>query len=338
LLSDQRLIQTDILPEATIDGRCEPSDPRCRQRQSDRRQQPQEPEDERKWDMPFNSNRDEIARQVYDLGWWYQYFELPCGVMTGDGIPPSYSPETRWNLLEPYVPANLEGKTVLDLGGNAGYFSVQMLKRGAKKATVVEPYQEFAAQARFVARQFDFDMDVVEEDVHTFCLTRDEHFDYVIFLGLFYHLKYPGIVLDRLAEMTNIRLYFQAHIVGDTPPEIQTAQDYMPGTDDNVIADPAFPKMAFIEKLYNGDPTNWWIPNPAALPAIVRSAGLTVVARPHEQVLICDPNGTAGRVEYGRLIFPTYGKPGDICHPGPQRVEPVLWARLLEARQNPSKK
>ena len=63
-----------------------------------------------------------IRERVRELGWWYQCFELPGGVMTSPGEPPAYYPETRWNLIEPYAPPDLRGKTVLDVGGNAGYF------------------------------------------------------------------------------------------------------------------------------------------------------------------------------------------------------------------------
>src|SRR5262249_18000604 len=150
-----------------------------------------------------------IEAQVRELGWWYQHFMLPSGVWTGAGRPPSYRPDDRWKLLEPFVPDDLSGKTVLDVGGNAGYFSVQMKKRGAKRCVLVEPYVEFVKQARFVAECFDVKLEIVNQDIHTYCLTTEERFDYVLFLGLFYHLKYPGIVLDRLAEIAKQRMYFQ---------------------------------------------------------------------------------------------------------------------------------
>jgi len=270
-----------------------------------------------------------IRERVRALGWWYQCFELPGGVMTSPGEPPAYRPETRWNLLQPYVPADLRGKTVLDVGGNAGYFSVQMMKRGAAHCTIVEPFLEFAEQARFVGDLHGYEFNVVTEDVHTYCLTTDQRFDYVLFLGLFYHLKYPGIVLDRLAEMTRERMYFQAHVIGVEQAVYDDRPDYAFGTDDSVLRDPAFPKMAFIEKLYNGDPTNWWIPNPTALEPLIRSAGMTVIARPHPQVLVAEPDRPFGKAVYEKLVFPRYGKPHGAVHPGAQRVDPELWRRLL---------
>jgi len=274
----------------------------------------------------------EAKNEVRALGWWYQRFELPGGIMTCPPNPFSYDPETRWKLFEPYVPSDLTGKSVLDVGGNAGYFSVQMLKRGAARSVIIEPFVEFAEQARYVARLYQFDISVIVDDVHTWCLTTDERFDFVLFLGLFYHLKYPGIVLDRLAEMTRERMYFQSHVVGEQQT-VHDGSDYVPGVDDAVVASADFPKMAFIEKLYNGDPTNWWIPNPAALEPLLRTAGMKVVARPHPQILIAEPDEPPGKVVLSKLVFPRYRKPHGAIHPGPQRVDPSLWERLLKASE-----
>ncbi len=271
---------------------------------------------------------EQIKADVRALGWWYQSFELPGGVMTSPGDPPAYFPELRWNLIEPFVPRDLTGKSVLDVGGNAGYFSVQMMKRGAARCTIVEPFVEFAAQARYVAELHGYEFEIVNEDVHTWCLTTEDRFDYVIFLGLFYHLKYPGIVLDRLAEMTRERMYFQSAAVGEDV-RFNGRRDYTPGEDDPILSDPNFPRMAFIENLYNGDPTNWWIPNPPALEPLLRSAGMKVVARPHTQVLVAEPENVPGKVVYEKLVFPRYGKANGSVHPGPQRVDPELWQRLL---------
>jgi len=281
----------------------------------------------------------EIERRVRELGWWYQHFELPTGVLTGNGQSPAYLPETRWRLIEPYVPASLEGKTVLDTGGNAGYFSVQMMKRGARQCVLVEPFVEFSEQARFVAEIYDLPIQVINEDVHTYCLTTTERFDYVVFLGLFYHLKYPGIVLDRLAEMTRERMYFHSHIISEEAASHPTRPDYMPGQDDRLLADPAFPKMLFIEQLYNRDPTNWWIPTSSALEPLVRSSGMKVVARPHPQLIVAEPDQPPGKVVFDRkLVFPKYGKRGGAVHPGPQRVDSELWRKLLAMRDKSGEK
>jgi tRNA (mo5U34)-methyltransferase len=263
---------------------------------------------------------DQVESQVAALGWWYQHFELPGGVWTGDGAPPAYDPRERWQLFAPYIPDDLTGKTVLDVGGNAGYFSVQMKLRGAQKCVMVEPVIEFVDQARLVFSEFGVRVKVVNEDVHAYCLTTTERFDYVLFLGLFYHLKYPVLVLDRLAEMTKARLVLAAHISGGVEHgEPADATD----VDRDEVRASTFPQLAFIERTYRGDLTNWWIPNYQALEPLARSAGLRVVARPHPEMLITEPERHLGTVRFRRLVFPRYGKVGGLILPGPQHVSPV---------------
>ena len=283
---------------------------------------------------PDNALKNEVARRVRELGWWYQHFELPCGVATGNGQEPAYRPATRWKLFEPFVPENLEGKTVLDLGGNAGYFSIQMKLRGAKRCVLVDPYEEFVRQAEFATAQFGVDVEIVNEDALTYCLTTEERFDHVVFLGLFYHLKHPVMVLDRVAEMTKERLYFHSHLLG-VDGESERKPNYERGVDDTLVDDPAFPRMMFIETLYNGDPTNWWIPNYQALEPLLRSAGMKVIARPHEQLLVAEPEHYFGKVVHEKLVLPRFGKKGGAVHPGPQKIDPELWQRLVDSLDTP---
>ena len=281
-------------------------------------------------------SREEVQRELHDLGWWYQDFELPSGARTGTGQEPSYRPAERWALIESHIPADLSGKTVLDVGGNAGYFSIQMKLRGAERCVLVEPYREFAAQAAFAAAEFGVELEVVNEDVHTYCLTTEERFDYVLFLGLFYHLKYPVLVLDRLAEMTKDRIVFHSYSVEAGGGSVRDLERDLDRVDDAEIDKSDFPAMKFIERRYNDDPTNWWFPTHTALEPMIRSAGLKVVARPHAQLIVAEPERPLGKVVYPKLVFPQYAKPGGPVHPGPQRVDPELWRKLLQSREQES--
>ena len=273
------------------------------------------------------ADMESVEQEMRSLGWWYQHFDLPNGLRTGKGE--GYDAQARWNLIAPHVPADLAGKTVLDLGGNAGFFSIQMKLRGASRCVLVDPFVEFNRQAQFAAAQFGVELEVINEDAHTYCLTTDDRFDYVIFLGLLYHLKYPGLVLDRLAEMTKHRIYIQSNIIGTEADTYQNKPDYERFIDDSILDDQAFPKLMFVENLYNGDATNWWIPNYAALAALVRSAGLKILDRPHPQVIVAEPELHFGKVVYSKLVFPRYGKRGGALYPGAQQYEPQLWEELI---------
>ncbi len=124
------------------------------------------------------------------------------------------------------------------------------------QVSLVDPFVEFNRQAQFAAAQFGVELEIVNEDAHTYCLTTDARFDYVIFLGLLYHLKYPGLVLDRLAEMTKHRIYIQSNIIGTEQETYQDKDNYERWVDDALLDDPAYPKLMFVENLYNGDATH----------------------------------------------------------------------------------
>jgi tRNA (mo5U34)-methyltransferase len=47
--------------------------------------------------------------------------------------------------------------------------------------------------------------------------------------------------------------------------------------------------MAFIEHRFAGDPTNWWVPNHAAVLAMLRSSGLRVRSALGHELYMCEP-------------------------------------------------
>ena len=272
-----------------------------------------------------------FEKEFQSLGWWYQHFELPNGVKTGAGEPPGYDTRKRWSFIEPFVPDDLTGKTVLDVGGNAGFFSIQMKLRGAQRCVLVDPFEIAIQQAGFAAKQFGVTLELIMEDAHTYCLTTEERFDYVLFLGLFYHLKYPGIVLDRLAEMTRKRIFIHSHVIGHKRDPVISKPDYKRKTDDHLLEHPGFPRLAFVEAQYNEDSTNWWMPNRTGMAAMVRSAGLRIMDRPHPQIIVAVPEIYFGKQTFPKLVFPKYGKRGGAILPGPQRYDPEAWIEISEA-------
>jgi tRNA (mo5U34)-methyltransferase len=58
--------------------------------------------------------------------------------------------------------------------------------------------------------------------------------------------------------------------------------------------------MYFIEHSYAGDPTNWWIPNAAAVEGMLRSSGFDLLSHPEPETWLCQP-GSALRA--GRYIL-----------------------------------
>ena len=192
---------------------------------------------------------------------------------------------------------------------------------------LVDPFEIATKQAAFAAKQFGVELELITEDAHTYCLTTEERFDYVLFLGLFYHLKYPGIVLDRLAEMTRERIFVHSQIIGLKKEARIHKSGYEMGKDDHLLEHPGFPKLLFVESQYNEDPTNWWIPNRAGLEAMVRSAGLRIIDRPHRHIIVAAPETYYRKQIFPKLVFPKYGKRGGSILPCPQPYDAEEWVK-----------
>jgi tRNA (mo5U34)-methyltransferase len=132
------------------------------------------------------------------------------------------------------------------------------------------------------------------EQVQVYDLARRaERFDLVLFMGVFYHLRYPLLGLDIIAQKVNRLLVFQTLTLPGR--EIAETPDVALNTNEGMnhrapLTAPGWPKMAFIEHTFSGDPTNWWIANHAAVEAMLRSSGLRVIGYPGDEIYLCEPD------------------------------------------------
>lgn len=238
----------------------------------------------------------EIEKEIGRFTTWYHNIDLH-GVHTNPSNP-DY-PASRWRLIEPYVPQDLSGKTVLDLGCNAGYFAVELCRRGAQ-VLGVDWYPEAIEQARFVARVLNLEIDYRLQNIYQFVLESHLHFDYVVFLGVFYHTRYPLLILDRLAQMVTEKLYFQTVIKEQPQSEELTVPDELSTTDLELLTDPRFPRLAFIEGNLDGGYNNWFVCNSSAVLAMLRSSGFTDIVGAGGDCYVCGPadQRTSGRLAH----------------------------------------
>ena len=137
----------------------------------------------------------QLRERIRELAPWYQNIDLG-GICTSPAEP-DY-PASRWRLIEPHVPEDLTGKSVLDLGCNAGFFSLKMKERGASYVLGVDVSSTCIAQAKFVAEYLGLDVNYKVGSVYQFLLRTRMRFDFVLFLGLFYHLRHPLLSLIHI--------------------------------------------------------------------------------------------------------------------------------------------
>jgi tRNA (mo5U34)-methyltransferase len=112
----------------------------------------------------------------------------------------------------------------------------------------------------------------------------------VLFLGVFYHLRYPLLALDILSHKVNRTMVFQSlTIPGEGSVDSRADYDF---EDRKAFLDHGWPKMAFVEDQFAGDPTNWWVPNHAGIEAMLRSAGMRITTRASHDMYLCEPDAS----------------------------------------------
>jgi tRNA (mo5U34)-methyltransferase len=231
-------------------------------------------------------DREEIQRRVRRLGPWFHNFDF-AGVQTAPDHFLGDYPTVKYRRFADALPEDLSGKTVLDIGCNGGFYSIQMKRRGADRVVGIDHDERYLEQARFAAQMAGVKLELRQLSVYDVAELR-EKFDVVLFMGVFYHLRYPLLALDLIWEhCAKELLIFQTMQRGSAAVEPLQA-DY-PFAEEDVFARPDFPCLYFIENSYSGDPTNWWIPNRACTEALLRSAGFEVLQNPETEVYICRP-------------------------------------------------
>src|SRR4051812_3660586 len=137
---------------------------------------------------------------VEKLGPWFHNLHLPDGRQTAPDHPLGDFPTYKWWQLAPYIPDDLSGWAALDIGCNAGFYSLELAKRGAQ-VTGIDLNPMYLRQAEWAAREFglqeqmDFKLMQIYDLAHT-----PESYDLVIFMGVFYHLRYPMLGLDIVSR------------------------------------------------------------------------------------------------------------------------------------------
>lgn len=225
-----------------------------------------------------------VRERVMALGPWFHNMEL-YGVPTAPEHFLGDYPRVKWARFKDSLPADLSGKTVLDIGCNAGFYSMEMKRRGAARVLGVDFDDDYLAQARFAAEVEGLDIEFRKLSVYDVG-ALGERFDVVFFIGVLYHLRHPLLALDLIHQhVARDLLVFQSMQRGsDAMPPIAPDYDF---SETAVFDDPGYPKLHFIERSYSRDNTNWWAPNRACAAAMLRASGFSIESNPEEEVFIC---------------------------------------------------
>src|ERR1700682_3957438 len=93
---------------------------------------------------------EQIQERVSSLGEWFHNLDLG-GVKTAPNHFLGDYPAMKWRTFEHAIPRDLGGKSVLDIGCNAGFYSMEMKRRGADRVLGIDTDKHYLRQARFAA-------------------------------------------------------------------------------------------------------------------------------------------------------------------------------------------
>jgi tRNA (mo5U34)-methyltransferase len=239
------------------------------------------------------------GEQIARLAPWFHNLHLPTGEQTAPNHPLGDFPRFKWAQIQAHLPDDMAGMSALDIGCNAGFYSIELARRGAR-VTAIDHDDRYLSQARWAAAEFgvadriDYRTMTVYDLMHPRPDLPDS-FDLVIFMGVLYHLRYPLLGLDL--AVSRIRgedpaaaaegglLVFQTLTTPDS--EISAAPDDLAITDRERLLEPGWPRMSFVERKLASDPTNWWVPNASCCEAMLRASGVRLIAQPGHEIYIC---------------------------------------------------
>lgn len=233
--------------------------------------------------------RPEILSELKRLEPWFHRIDLGNGIYTKTesvmGEPVDH-PASPWQTIGKLLPRDLTGKTLLDVGCNAGFYSVEAKRRGAERVLGVDGQRQHVRQGLFVRKVLGLDVEFRRLNVYELSPRNVGQFDITLALGLLYHLKHPILALENLYRVTKELLVIETAIMPAN--QMPASFPYSFGA-----AEATLHPLAYVENSPGAKEQvyNWFLPGVNALIAMLRNAGFAEVELVEEKsdraVVVC---------------------------------------------------
>jgi tRNA (mo5U34)-methyltransferase len=280
--------------------------------------------------------KEEIQSELERLQPWFHRIDLGGGVYTKTesvmGEPVDH-PAGPWGTIGRCLPQDLGGKTVLDVGCNAGFYAVEAKRRGARRVLGVDGQRQHVRQAVFVRKVLGLDIEYRRMNVYELTRRRVGQFDITLALGLIYHLKHLVLALENLYEVTRELLVVETAIL---PPRHTPKSFTHPVGRTQMRLHP----LAYVENPPEAKEQvfNWFLPGVEALTALLRNTGFdeveVVEVKDERAVVVCRKTRARSDedVRHHHVAALTLEAGPDACRPGEElsfalRVENTGLAR-----------
>ncbi|MEO7969655.1 MAG: DUF1698 domain-containing protein [bacterium] len=233
--------------------------------------------------------REEILVELKRLKPWFHRIDLGDGIFTKTesvmGEPVDH-PLGPWQTMQKLLPPDLSGKTLLDVGCNAGFYAFEAKRRGAERVLGVDGQRQHVRQGLFVRKVLGLDVEFRRLNVYELSPRTVGQFDITLALGLLYHLKHPILALENLYQVTKELLIIETAIM---PPERTPESFAHPLGEQEMLLH----SLAFVENPAHAKEQvfNWFLPGVESLKALLRSAGFdqveVVAAKDERAIVVC---------------------------------------------------
>ncbi len=223
--------------------------------------------------------RSEIIAELQRLEPWFHYIDLGDGLVTKTksaiGEPVDH-PRPTWERVKPAVPADLTGQTVLDVGCNAGFYSIEMKRRGAARVLGLDSQRDLIQQAEFVRDVLGLDIEYARKSVYDLDPFELGQFDVTLALGLIYHCKHLVLALEKLFLITRRLLVLETAIY--PPAKAPESFEFDEGNERALLH-----PLAYIANDCEAKEAvfNWFLPSTPALAALLINIGFDEIEMFH---------------------------------------------------------
>ncbi len=261
-------------------------------------------------------NSNEIQSRVDELGAlqaWNHNYTLPNGVETRPGAQVSHGKNlVKLGRLKPLFDViGLNGKSVLDVGCNEGFFSLHMAGEGAK-VMGIDIDEQRIAKARYVQSVLGEGKEVRFDslDIYSPQFKALDRFDLCLCLGFIHRVPDPFSAIAALADRTDMIIF-----------EWKALKF---GPHDDAFA--YFSPKSIDEADFYG--TEYWLLSYAALERILLRIGFKHFHK------IDDPRQRRAILVAGRQQHPLFERPDQIVHRGILRALLTHGKRFLRTVVN----
>jgi tRNA (mo5U34)-methyltransferase len=211
------------------------------------------------------------AEQAFQGVYWHQKWEVFRGVNT----PGRNSVSRLCDRVQ--LPADLSGKRVLDIGAWNGCYSFECERRGASEVVAYGLENPEVAGFNRLKALLGSRVRYVQGTTYTLSPQQLGEFDFILFFGVLYHLRYPLLAIDRIRAVSRGEVLIETHTL----------------TSRHLLRSPFWPFSALLGlavvfrstplwrqykefELHPEDQSNWFGPNIKAVIESFETAGFSV--------------------------------------------------------------